>query len=140
VSRQGPAENHKSKDLWDEAYVQLREEEPELMDAYEKDLLELGSHVSGKARVQALADSVGGEDRADRLQKLAKDKLDGIQKARLKVTIGGEEIVVQDQVRKVVHTILTFKDFIGNAISAEPHAALAWAGVVIILPVSIHST
>jgi hypothetical protein len=110
------------------------------MDAYEKDLVGLGSHASVKAGVQALADSVEGEDRAERLQKLAKDKLDGIQKARLKVTIGGDEIVVQDQVRKVVHTILTFRDFIGSAISAEPHAALAWAGVVIILPVSIHST
>ena len=140
VNRRGPAENRRSKNLWDEAYVQLRKEEPELMDAYEKDLLALGSHVAIKAGVQAFADSVGGEDRAQRLQKLAKDKLDGIQKAQLKVTVGGKEIVVKDQVRKLVHTILTFKDFIGNAISAEPHAALAWAGVVIILPVSVHST
>lgn len=138
VSRQGPAENHRSKDLWEEAYAQLRKEEQELIDAYEKDLLALGSHMPVKAGVQALTDGVGGEDRAERLQKLANDKLDGIQKARLKVTIGGQEIVVEDQVRKLVHTILTFRDFIGDAISAEPHAALAWAGVIIILPVSIH--
>src|SRR5436190_16902570 len=38
-SRQKPAGNHRSKDLWDEAYNRLREEDPKLIDVYEKDLL-----------------------------------------------------------------------------------------------------
>jgi hypothetical protein len=135
--RQKPAENHRSKDLWNEAYSRLREEDSKLMDAYEKDLLAFGSPESPKAGAKASFDSPGGETCEEQLEKLVKYKLDAIQKTQLKITVGGEDIVVKDQVCKVVRTILSFKDFIGAAISAEPHAALAWAGVVIILPVSI---
>jgi hypothetical protein len=35
--------------------------------------------------------------------------------------------------------IIAFQQIIGDAVSAEPHAALAWTGVVAILPVSIKS-
>jgi hypothetical protein len=72
----------------------------------------------------------------EELQGLVKDRLNALQDAQLKITVGKVEIVVRDQVRKVVRTILTFKDFIGAAISAEPHASLAWAGVLVVLPVS----
>ncbi|KAF6796351.1 Vegetative incompatibility protein HET-E-1-like protein 7, partial [Colletotrichum sojae] len=34
----------------------------------------------------------------------------------------------------IIKTVTTFKDVISAAISGEPHAALAWAGVVVILP------
>lgn len=45
-------------------------------------------------------------------------------------------MVIREQVRKVIHAILCAKDSIGVAMSAEPHAALAWAGVLFVLPVS----
>lgn len=48
-----------------------------------------------------------------------------MENTRLRVTVGGEEIVVKEQVRKLVHTILSAKDYIGWIVSAEPHAALA---------------
>jgi uncharacterized protein YlzI (FlbEa/FlbD family) len=74
------------------------------------------------------------------LQKLVDQKLQDIQDSRLKITVSGKEIVVKEQVCKVVHAILSAKDFIGSAVSAEPHAALAWAGVLVVLPVSIYRT
>jgi hypothetical protein len=58
-------------------------------------------------------------------QKLVDRKLQDIQNAQLKISVNGKEAVVREQIRKVVHTILSAKDFIGPAISAEPHAALA---------------
>ena len=124
------------KSLWDEAYNRLQHEHPEELDAYAKDLLASNSQVSGNTSVQPSVHSARGEDRAQQLKNLVNDKLDAIQKAQLTVTIRGEKIVVKDKVREIVHTIISFKDFIGTAVSAEPHAALAWAGVVIILPVS----
>lgn len=136
-SRQEPAESHKLKNLWDEAYDRLREDGPELIDAYEKDLLASGSVASVKARAQPSVNGARGEDREGQLEKLVKDKLDAIQNAQLTVTVGGEKIVVKDQVCKLVRKILSFTDFIGAAITTEPHAALAWAGVVIILPVCV---
>ena len=38
---------------------------------------------------------------------------------------------------KSVEVIIASKDFIGAAVSAEPHAALAWCGVSLLLPVSL---
>ena len=32
---------------------------------------------------------------------------------------------------------MSTKDFVSSAINAEPHAALAWAGVCVLLPVGI---
>ncbi|OJD26863.1 hypothetical protein ACJ73_01743 [Blastomyces percursus] len=43
-------------------------------------------------------------------------------------------VVIRDQVRKFVHSILSVKDYIGTVASVEPHAAVAWTGVMIILP------
>ncbi len=55
----------------------------------------------------------------------------------MKIKVGERELVVKHQVRKIVHIVLSVKDFIGSAVSADPHAALAWAGVLVILPVRI---
>ena len=60
-----------------------------------------------------------------------------MQNAQLKIKVGEHEVVVKDQVRKIVHAVLSVKDFIGSAVSADPYAALAWAGVLVILPVRI---
>lgn len=54
----------------------------------------------------------------------------------MKISIHGKDVVIRDQARKVVHSILSVKDYIGSIAFAEPHAALAWAGILIILPVS----
>jgi hypothetical protein len=76
-------------------------------------------------------------DKEARLQKLINQKLGDIENTRLKIIVGGKEVVVKEQVGKVVHTILSVMDFIRVAVSVEPHAALAWAGVLVILPVRV---
>src|SRR5579871_352206 len=83
---------------------------------------------------------VGGGDREVHLQKLVDRKLQDMQNAQLKISVSGKEFVVRKQIRKAVHAILSAKDLIGPTISAEPHAALAWAGVLVILPVSVSIT
>lgn len=54
----------------------------------------------------------------------------------LSVSIGGSKIIVRNQVQKVIGIIVSAKDFVAAAISTEPHAALAWAGVMFVFPVS----
>lgn len=76
----------------------------------------------------------------EQLQKLVDRKLEDVQNAQLKINVNGKEVVVKEQVRKVIHTILSAKNFIGSSVSAEPHAALAWAGVLVVLPVSVYIT
>jgi hypothetical protein len=79
-----------------------------------------------------------GINMEEKLQMLIHCGLAIIKNARLKITVDKKEVVVRDQVRKAAQAILSAKDFIGTAISSGPHASLAWAGVLVILPVSIH--
>lgn len=77
-------------------------------------------------------------DRKEQLQQLVDRKLQDMQDSRLKITMGGKEVVVKELVGKIVRVIISAKSLIGSAVSAEPHAALAWAGVLAVLPVSIY--
>jgi hypothetical protein len=55
------------------------------------------------------------------------------------VKVKGKEIVVTEQVTKVVQGITAAKDYISFALAADPHASLAWGGVLLVLPVSSSS-
>lgn len=80
----------------------------------------------------------GADDQQLRLQKMVDEKVQVLRDSRLKFTLGGKEVIVKEQVGKIVRVIISAKDFIGAAISSDPHAALAWAGVLVVLPVSIY--
>jgi hypothetical protein len=118
--------------LWDEAYEQLREEDEQLVIAFEKDLLTQGKEQPGDHDHHAVLD----DSHETRLQNLVERRLADIQETRLQFTVGGRDIVVKDQARRIIHAILAVKDFISSAVSSEPHAALAWAGILVLLNVS----
>ncbi|OJD19429.1 hypothetical protein AJ78_00603 [Emergomyces pasteurianus Ep9510] len=119
----------KLNNLWDEAYNELRKEDAKLVDAYERGLFAI-QDLNQKAPE--------GEDREIQLQKLLNSKLQDIENSQMKISIHGKDVVIRDQVRKVVQSILSVKDYIGTVASTEPHAALAWTGVLILLPVIAH--
>lgn len=77
-------------------------------------------------------------DREEQLQRLVNRKLEDIETSRLKISVGGKEVVVKELVGKIVSVVISAKSFISSAVSAEPHAALAWAGILVVLPVSIY--
>jgi hypothetical protein len=76
-------------------------------------------------------------DREQQLQQVVNRKIEDMQNSRLKITVGGKE-VAKEVVGKIVRAVISAKGFISSAVSTEPHAALAWAGVLVILPVSIY--
>ncbi|EEQ83837.2 WD domain-containing protein [Blastomyces dermatitidis ER-3] len=120
-----PIQDLNLNSLWDEAYDELRKEDAKLVDAYERDLL----------AIQDLEQRAPeGDDREMQLQKLLNSKLQDIEHSQMRISIHGKDVVIKDQVRKVVHSILSVKDYIGTVASVEPHAALVWTGVMIILP------
>ncbi|KAJ0415099.1 hypothetical protein BJY00DRAFT_268555 [Aspergillus carlsbadensis] len=118
--------------LWDRACARLRKEEPELMNAYANDLLTTDSQSPTERG--ASGEATDGYYQERRLQELTLRKLDSLADARWKITIGGQDFVVRDQIANIARKLLSFKDSIGVAVSAEPHVALAWAGVLVILP------
>jgi len=56
-----------------------------------------------------------------------------------KVSVRGEEVRIEDVVEKFVGVVACAKDFVGQAVSTNPHAALAWSAVCFGLQVSRHS-
>lgn len=125
-------------DLWAEAYqnVRIDSELVGLLEKFEK-------YIAG-GKIESLdgTPDTKGHDlkRLDKIQSVAERKLTDLSSDntsnRLSLSIGGKQIVVRDAIRKVVTAISNFKDIIGAAVSAEPHASLVWAGVMTILPVS----
>ena len=68
------------QDLWSDAYAQLQEEEPGIIDAYEQNLL-----ASQEDQPQSPSDTSTQQS----LQKLVQRRLDEIEKSRLTVSVGG---------------------------------------------------
>ncbi|KAJ5727001.1 hypothetical protein N7493_006028 [Penicillium malachiteum] len=56
-----------------------------------------------------------------------------LQKSRLKFNVAGKEVVVKEQVHRALKSILSVNNFITTAVSSNPHASLAWAGVLVLL-------
>lgn len=110
---------------WEEAYNAIQESHPDLINAYTRALLESGGHTGDKAL-----------DRIQEVQALAQEQLEVWQSEQFRLSFNGKDVIVGELARKVVGVVLSVKDVVSSAISADPHAALAWAGVMVALPVS----
>ena len=91
--------------------------------------------IAAKNALSESSRNTSGTEKLKQIQKLAEEKLHKIPEARLSFSIGDKEIVVREVVQKTISMVTAFKDIIGSAISAEPCAGLAWAGIMSILPV-----
>lgn len=113
-------------DLWDEAYKKIKREQPKLFEHYKCCVVASGDE---SATLPPL--NLDNLDIKHREQYLANQ----IEK-RLQTIHEQEWSTANDVYKKIVKTVLFAKDFVGQAVSNEPHAALAWAGVSMLLPVS----
>lgn len=77
--------------------------------------------------------------REEQLRQIASQKIDEVDLAKWQIKIGNRSLVLRDQFDKAVKVVIATKEFISSAVSSEPHAALAWAGVCIFLPVKTPS-
>ncbi|KAK0702942.1 hypothetical protein B0T26DRAFT_838710 [Lasiosphaeria miniovina] len=124
--------------LWESAYAKLlaNPELASLVETFQQRLGEYGEINPVTTDTTALeASEVDAATRQLlRTQQLAHAKLERLSDTYLSFQVGQRKIVVREQVSKVVKFVLKFKDVISSAISAEPHAGLAWAGILVILP------
>ncbi|KAG6364032.1 hypothetical protein INS49_009135 [Diaporthe citri] len=114
--------------LWAEAYRTIKND-PEyshLLETFEKYLR--------NAEHENISTVSEGVERLEEIQKLAKTKLEKLPEARTAFSIGGRRIVVRELVQKAIRTVKAFKPIVSEAVSAEPHAALAWGCILTILP------
>ena len=120
------------EDLWDRVYHSLREDKStrKLLDSYERVLF---SELGAKPR----DGNIGELEKREDLSALINKRLQEIDKARWKFTLGSQTIELKAQVDRIVKAVLFAKDAVSSALISEPHVALAWAGVCVILPVLV---
>ena len=118
------------RDLWDEAYEAFRGANRQLAEQYEESLMHIDQGDTHLAPVGSLA-------RQEQLSAIITKRLNSIEKDRYGFTMAGMRVELQEQFDKIFRIVMFAKDFVSSTISTEPHAALAWAGVCVLLPVSI---
>ncbi|KAH7309927.1 hypothetical protein B0I35DRAFT_359014 [Stachybotrys elegans] len=130
--------------LWNRAYEALRDEDPQLVDRYEKLLSrELEEHLAPqdmRPRSDDLDDTKNRMDcNSDKRQSQLKAIMDrGLQRAdekQIKYTLFGHDFVLKEQVTQAAQFIQAMKNLVDEAVKVSPEASLAWAGVCVLLPV-----
>ena len=114
----------KSERLWRNAYAALKNEEPGLVKGFED---ALGFDTISTRSTKRLGDIL-------RQKVLAQDA------KRLVITIMGKSVKVREIGEKIIAFVESTQGLVATATSNEPHAALAWATVSLILPVGFPVT
>jgi hypothetical protein len=133
------AETTKPRDLWEEAYERLARDNSGLVAQYEKILAleECGEEKSSQTaqNIHDEASQLRITHSRTRLTTLVKKKLASLDESRLTIKLGSRTLKFKDGVDPVVKVLVAARDFVSGAVVSEPHAALAWTGVCILLPV-----
>lgn len=122
VSVSNPDYSKNKTMLWDEAYESVRQESPDMIQAYEK-------FLNDPAEGLVVQDASRGdaETRQQRMNTLLQQSLD--RTARVDK--------VEGQIVAALDIVLSVKDVIGTAVSSVPIAAAAWTPICISLQVSV---
>ena len=114
------------KDLWDEAYDALKKNQPDAFKKYKQ--LILGDKYDPDSTQSLEIDRLSSAERERYLANQIEKKISAIKNEEWRTAAKVYQTTVK--------TVLFAKDFISSVASQEPHAALAWAGVSTLLPVS----
>jgi len=118
------------ENLWDISYEQLRS------DPKKKPLIQKYEQIILRQEDLTTLDIDGREQRMSRA---AQDLLQQVKETQFKFAFFSKEIAVRQQLDRVVGAVIWAKDLVTATVGGEPHAAIAWAGICVLLPVSITS-
>jgi hypothetical protein len=122
-------------ELWDEAYEELSKTEKTLVADYEALLsTSLGGAIASSATTFSSSTKV---QRCQSMSTLLEKKIEEIEKGEWKLRFKDHELAVKDLVEPVVGVMYWAKDFIGTALKPSPYGSIAWAGVCLLLSVSM---
>jgi hypothetical protein len=127
--------------IWDRAYDNIRHEDPDLVEKYEKLLskeLVKGAKGSSDGTKNRIITQNPQERRAD-LETIIKGSLERMDE-NMEHQISAHNLIQQDQTAHAVATVHKLRDFVSEAFKASPKASLAWAGVCLILPILTNPT
>lgn len=134
VSKPEPSNNDLSiHELWHVAYESLRESDEHLIRTYEAKL-----RANFSAGLSSTVGLILGSraDRRDQMNTILQRKMEEINKDTWKVKFRSSEVQVKDMVQPVLGVINWVNEYVTGAVSANPAASIAWAGVSLLLSVS----
>lgn len=120
-------------ELWNQAYEQLREKEPNLIRKYEE---EISLHVSTMVGTTVAISGLGKVRRREQMEVLVKQKLEEDEDGKWRIPLGDDRIAVRDLAGHVFSIVDWGKEFVGTVLESSPYGSIAWAGVCLLLPVS----
>lgn len=116
-----------SESLWCRAYKDLKNKEPDVALAFDQ-------YCNPATTAPSLIPSTYSNP--DQIAQFVQSKLDERESERLVVNFFGKPVKLREQSEKLIKFVLWSKDFVSAALKSEPHAAIAWAGILLIMPVS----
>ncbi|KAJ9483962.1 hypothetical protein VN97_g9429 [Penicillium thymicola] len=125
-----------SNDPWALAYVILQKREPKLIEYYQ-------THLSLAQRNGSVdpADAVDADLSNPRsVESMMTRLLEDREQKQWKVSLLGKGVKIREQTEKLAKFLLWADPVVKNAVSTQPYAALAWAGVSLLLPLLSSST
>ena len=123
-------------ELWNQAFEELREKDRKLIEIYEE---QLSRSVSTMVGTTVIMSGLGKVRRKEQMEVLVKRKLEEDENGKWRI-LGDHRIGIRDLAGYVVSIIDWAKDFVGVALQSSPYGSIAWAGVCLLLPVSIYSS
>ena len=132
-------QNHEHDGLWNRAYQELKARDEKLIIKYEAclahyDKKRLASTTQEPNEMEASIKASSEGSPNVQMRALLQAKIEDDEAAVWALHVGGSDVVVRHLVDKAVKIIVFAKDFVSAAVASEPHAALAWTGVCILLP------
>jgi hypothetical protein len=119
-------------ELWNDAYDELRGQEGNLMKDYEATLCSDLATMVGSTVIL----SGSKVERKAQMITLLSRKVAEVKKNTWKLRFGDHDVQLKDLAQPVVDIIQWTDEHISGALSANPYASIAWAGVSLLLPVS----
>ncbi|KAJ5725594.1 uncharacterized protein N7483_006951 [Penicillium malachiteum] len=120
--------------LWEQAFEELRKDEPDLVASFERVVDSEDDSNSGHVHAS-------GQDRQQRMAALVDKKIAQMNDRKWRLSIGKTDIEVREKVDQIVKIIMVAKDFVSSAASIDPvHVGLPWAGICVLLPLLVNDT
>ncbi|KAL6815059.1 ankyrin repeat-containing domain protein [Trichoderma sp. SZMC 28015] len=120
-------DNTSIRELWNVAYENLREEESALIAEYEAKLQ--GSIIAGLGEALKLKSNT-----RERMWAILQSKMNEVNENTTKFRVGSTEVKMRDAAQQILNVIGAANNYITQAVSANPSASIAWAGVSFLLP------
>lgn len=123
-------------ELWNQAYEDLRSgDDKKLIEKYEAIIeTELSAMVASTAAISspALIKAL----RKENMKRILERKVTEVKDNKWRLRFNDHELAVEEIVQPVIDVIDWADKYVSDALSANPYASIAWAGVSLILPVS----